>query len=162
MKQPAFFIASAPRCRTTALYQYLNQHLQIFMSEVKELNHFAHDFLNGQKIFEEIMRFIGVPSDERKEVPPVNACFKKLSKLMAALFHPPQFIYKLFMKFISLFGINFMKSVSVFYNRIEKLNVTQAKKEPLDPVFRKEPQEFFKQDMEKLSTNFGRELSAWR
>lgn len=50
MKQPTFFITGAPRCGTTALYQYLNQHPQIFMSEVKELNYFAHDFPNVQKI----------------------------------------------------------------------------------------------------------------
>lgn len=159
MKQPTFFIAGAPRCGTTALYQYLNQHSQIFMSEVKELSYFVNDFPNVHNIFEEIMRFIGVPSDRRKEFPPVNTSNENRSRLMTALFHPPQFIYKPFMKFKSLFGVNFMKSVSVFYNHIEKINVTQAKKEPLDPVFRKELQEFFKQDMEKLSNMLGSDLS---
>jgi hypothetical protein len=162
MKQPTFFIAGAPRCGTTALYQYLNQHPQIFMSKVKELSHFVNDFPNVHNIFEKIMRFIGVQSDGQKEFSPINARFKNRSRLMAALFLPPQFIYKPFMKFISLFGVNFMKSVSVFYNHIEKINVTEAKKEPLDPVFRKELQEYFKQDMEKLSTMLGRDLSERR
>jgi len=304
MKQPTFFIAGAPRCGTTALYQYLNQHPQIFMSEVKELNYFAHDFPNvqkisfkskedylnvfskansshlavgeaspfylyskvafsnlhtfdpkakiilslrnpidfvqsfhqlnlsllredqkdlrkawvlqkqrlsgnkipkscrqpaliqygelglfgkyveklleifprdqiliiifedfqkdPQKIYEDILRFISVPSDGRHEFPPVNASFENRSKFMATLFHPPQIIYKPFMKFISLFGVNFMKGVSVVYNRIEKLNVTQAKKEPLDPQFRKELQEYFRHDIEKLTNIIGRDLSEWR
>lgn len=304
MKQPTFFIAGAPRCGTTALYQYLNQHPQIFMSEVKELNYFAHDFphvqkisfkskedylnvfsqansnhlaigeaspfylyskvafsnmrsfnpnariilslrnpidfvqsfhqlnlsllredqkdlrkawalqkqrLSGNKIpkscrqpeliqygelglfgkyveklleifprhqvliiifedfrkgpqtiYEEILRFINVRSDGRQEFPPVNASFENRSKLMATLFHPPQFVYQPFMKFISLFGVNFMKGVSVVYNRIEKLNVTQAKKEPLDPQFRQELQDFFKQDIEKLADIVDRDLSEWR
>lgn len=304
MKQPTFFIAGAPRCGTTALYHYLNQHPQIFMSEVKELNYFAHDFPHVQKIsfkskedylkvfskansthlaigeaspfylyskiafsnmrtfdpnariilslrnpidfvqsfhqlnlsllredqkdlrkawalqqqrlsgikipkscrqpeliqygelglfgkyveklleifprdqiliiifedfqkapqtiYEEILRFIDVPSDGRLEFPPVNASFENRSKLMATLFHPPQFVYKPFMKFISLFGVNFMKGISVFYNRIEKLNVTQAKKAPLDPEFRKELQQYFKQDIEKLSKILARDLSEWQ
>ena len=50
LKHPNFFISGAPRCGTTALYTYLSEHPQIFMSEVKELNYFASDFPNVQKI----------------------------------------------------------------------------------------------------------------
>ncbi len=50
MKRPNFFISGAPRCGTTALYTYLSEHPQIFMSGVKELNYFATDFPNVQKI----------------------------------------------------------------------------------------------------------------
>jgi hypothetical protein len=50
LKQPNFFISGAPRCGTTALYTYLSDHPRIFMSEVKELNYFATDFPNVQKI----------------------------------------------------------------------------------------------------------------
>ena len=50
MKRPNFFISGAPRCGTSALYAYLSEHPNIFMSEVKELNYFAGDFPNVQKI----------------------------------------------------------------------------------------------------------------
>ncbi|MEI7844897.1 MAG: sulfotransferase [Chloroflexota bacterium] len=50
MKHPTFFISGGPRCGTTALYTYLSEHPKIFMSEVKELNYFASDFPNVQKI----------------------------------------------------------------------------------------------------------------
>ena len=50
MKEPNFFIAGAPRCGTTALYTYLSEHKNVLMSEVKELNYFADDFPNMQKI----------------------------------------------------------------------------------------------------------------
>ncbi len=50
MKRPNFFISGAPRCGTTALYAYLAEHPQIFMSKVKELNYFASDFPHVQKI----------------------------------------------------------------------------------------------------------------
>ena len=47
---PNFIIAGAPRCGTTALYQYLSENPSIYMSQVKELNYFAFDFSNVQKI----------------------------------------------------------------------------------------------------------------
>ncbi|MCF6277334.1 MAG: sulfotransferase [Anaerolineales bacterium] len=50
VKQPNCFIAGAPRCGTSALYRYLSEHPKVFMPEVKELNYFAEDFPNVQKI----------------------------------------------------------------------------------------------------------------
>ena len=50
MREPNFIVAGAPRCGTTALYAYLSEHPQIFMSKVKELNYFADDFPAMQKI----------------------------------------------------------------------------------------------------------------
>ena len=38
---PNFFIAGAPKAGTTSLYFYLDQHPEIYMSPVKEANHFA-------------------------------------------------------------------------------------------------------------------------
>ena len=37
---PNFFIVGAPKCGTTSMHDYLNQHPDIFMSKVKELNYF--------------------------------------------------------------------------------------------------------------------------
>jgi hypothetical protein len=41
--KPNFFIVGAPKCGTTALYEYLRQHPNIFMSPVKEPHFFARD-----------------------------------------------------------------------------------------------------------------------
>jgi hypothetical protein len=41
--KPNFFIVGAPKCGTTALYEYLRHHPSIFMSEVKEPHFFAKD-----------------------------------------------------------------------------------------------------------------------
>ena len=41
--KPNFFIVGAPKCGTTALYEYLRHHPNIFMSEVKEPHYFAKD-----------------------------------------------------------------------------------------------------------------------
>jgi Sulfotransferase family len=40
---PNFFIVGAPKAGTTALYEYLDQHAQIYMSPLKEPNYFASE-----------------------------------------------------------------------------------------------------------------------
>jgi hypothetical protein len=44
MVRPNFFIVGAPKCGTTALYEYLKAHPQVFMPDVKEPHHFSTDF----------------------------------------------------------------------------------------------------------------------
>jgi hypothetical protein len=41
--KPNFFIVGAPKCGTTALYEYLRSHPKVFMSRVKEPHFFAAD-----------------------------------------------------------------------------------------------------------------------
>jgi len=303
LKRPNFFISGAPRCGTTALYTYLSEHPQIFMSGVKELNYFATDFPNVQKItfksvedydrvfanagtqhlgvgeaspfylfskvafknmatydsnakailtlrhpvefiesyhrlnlsllredepdlakawdlqearkqgknipasarqaellmygelgqfgqyvekmltvlpreqvkiflfddlrssprdvYEQTLAFIGVPSDGRKDFPLINANFANRSKIMARLFHPPQPVYRAFVKLIGLFGPGFMEKVSIFYNRLEKLNTTRTTRTTLDPALRARMLEHFSPDIEKLAGLIGRDLSGW-
>ncbi len=303
MKRPNFFISGAPRCGTTALYTYLSEHPRIFMSEVKELNYFASDFPNVQKIdfktvddylqvfekageqhlavgeaspfylfssvafgnmhkydpkskviltlrnpvefiqsyhqlnlsllredehnlarawdlqdarrqgrnipksarqaelllygevgkfgqyverlfeifpreqvkiflfddlradtrgvYEQTLSFLEVPSDGRSQFPQINANFENRSQLLAKLFHPPQPVYRFFMKTISLFGVDFMKKVSLVYNRIERLNTTRASRTNLDPALRARMLEHFGPDIEKLAGLLGRDLSTW-
>ncbi|MGH2837687.1 MAG: sulfotransferase domain-containing protein [Thermoleophilaceae bacterium] len=40
---PDFYLVGAPKCGTTALYDFLGQHPQIFLPRTKELLHFASD-----------------------------------------------------------------------------------------------------------------------
>lgn len=303
MKRPNFFISGAPRCGTTALYTYLSGHPNIFMPEVKELNYFADDFPNVQKIafkspddylklfantedhhlavgeaspfylfsnvafenmyafdpdakvilslrnpvdfvqsyhqlnlsllredepdlarawdlqnqrrqghhlpksarepellmygelgqfsryvrrlfaifpreqvkiilleelasntnetYENILEFLRIPSDGRTDFHRVNANFENRSQFLARLFHPPQPIYRFFMKTISLFGIEFMKKVSVVYNRIERLNTTRATRSAMDPDLRARLAEHFRPDIENLARLLAQDLSMW-
>ena len=46
-RYPDFFIVGAPRCGTTFMYEYLNQHPDIYMSPIKEPQHFATDLDSG-------------------------------------------------------------------------------------------------------------------
>ncbi len=44
---PDFVIPGAPRCGTTFMFEYLDQHPGIYMSSIKEPNHFATDLDSG-------------------------------------------------------------------------------------------------------------------
>jgi hypothetical protein len=46
MRKPNFFIAGAPKCGTTALYQYLRTHPQVYLASPKEPHYFDDDFGN--------------------------------------------------------------------------------------------------------------------
>ncbi len=50
MVQPSFFLVGAPKCGTTALCKYLDQHPDVFISQPKELNYFDTDFKTKQRV----------------------------------------------------------------------------------------------------------------
>src|SRR5687768_10729433 len=43
MRRPDFFIVGAPKCGTTAMYEYLRRSPDLFLPEVKELRYFGKD-----------------------------------------------------------------------------------------------------------------------
>ena len=51
MHKPDFFIVGAPRCGTTAMQAYLQQHPQIYMPAEKEIHHFATDLIGPEDRF---------------------------------------------------------------------------------------------------------------
>jgi len=68
MKQPNFFIVGAPKSGTTALNEYLKQHPQIFIPEIKDVSFFGSDlhFISPRITREQYMQaFTGVANEER-------------------------------------------------------------------------------------------------
>jgi len=67
-RRPNFFIVGAPKSATTAMYEYLSQHPEIFMSPVKEPYYFGHDlvYLNIQRPTEdEYLSLFSGATDEK-------------------------------------------------------------------------------------------------
>ena len=121
-----------------------------------------HDFVkNPKQVYETILAFLDVPSDNRQDFPPVNSNYEHRSKLLGKLIHPPQIIYKVYMKLISLFGMQFMRLVSQIYNRIETLNARRIPRSSIDPELHTRIQSYFRDDILKLSELIHRDLSAW-
>jgi hypothetical protein len=53
MNQPNLFIVGAPKCGTTSLHFYLNQHPDIFLCEPKEPNYYNTDLIRANRISSE-------------------------------------------------------------------------------------------------------------
>ena len=47
MKKPNFIISGFPKCGTTSLYHYLNDHPEIYLPTQKELHYFTHDIIGN-------------------------------------------------------------------------------------------------------------------
>ncbi|MCC7212347.1 MAG: sulfotransferase [Candidatus Brocadia sp.] len=60
MKGPEFFIVGAPKCGTTAMQEYLRQHPDIFMPDMKEIHHFADDLLKHDDPFLDGDRYLSL------------------------------------------------------------------------------------------------------
>ena len=59
MKKPDFFLVGAPKCGTTAMCDYLDQHPKIFFSSIKEPNYFGKD-LTGWKPVKNIEEYLNL------------------------------------------------------------------------------------------------------
>ena len=67
MRRPDFFIVGAPKCGTTALYEYLKQHPEVFMPrEVKEPHFFGSDF-NTSFFIREKQEYLSLFANARDE-----------------------------------------------------------------------------------------------
>ncbi len=67
MRKPNFFIVGAPKCGTSALNVYLDQHPEIFMAEEKECYHFATDLLPADDPFRSMHRYMELFGNARME-----------------------------------------------------------------------------------------------
>lgn len=67
MRKPNFFIVGAPRAGTTALYQYLDQHPDVFLPRIKEPHHFGQDlkFAVPRLSFEEYKKLFQSATDQK-------------------------------------------------------------------------------------------------
>ncbi|MBV6397460.1 MAG: hypothetical protein HFACDABA_03074 [Anaerolineales bacterium] len=159
-----------PSCREPQLVQYGNlgsfgKHLErvysVFPRKQVMVILFDDFAADPKAVYESILAFLKVPSDGRTNFPTVNASFEQRSQFVARIFHPARSVYRFFMKVISIFGVNFMKNVSVFYGKVEALNTRPAPRAKMDPALRARLQAYFRDDIEKLARLLGRDLSAW-
>jgi hypothetical protein len=66
MRKPDFFIVGAAKCGTTALYEYLNQHPDIFMSAEKEPAYFCTDLNPLRRSEEEYLQLFAPATTEKR------------------------------------------------------------------------------------------------
>ncbi|MFY9561390.1 MAG: sulfotransferase [Terriglobales bacterium] len=67
MLKPNLFLVGAPKCGTTALYTYLREHPQIFMSPVKEPQYFAQDLRGDRRRVRSLKEYLECFAGARDE-----------------------------------------------------------------------------------------------
>jgi Sulfotransferase domain len=75
MTMPNFFIVGAPKCGTTALYSYLKQHPEVFLSEMKEPHFFGSDLSFQNRMSPEAYRELFAGAADRPRVGEASASY---------------------------------------------------------------------------------------
>lgn len=60
MKKPNFFIIGAPKCGTTAMYNWLKQYTTIFFPDIKELHFFSTDLKESKRLIKDIDTYLSL------------------------------------------------------------------------------------------------------
>lgn len=111
--------------------------------------------VNPKKVYEEVLEFLGVPSDGRSEFPRINESKKVIIPFLQPILGVPIKFGKMTR---ALLG--FPKDLQ-FLIKLLLLNSKQNKQNPLDVEFRNELIEFYSTDLQKLSKILGREFTSW-
>jgi hypothetical protein len=74
---PNLFIVGAPKCGTTALYSYLRNHPDVFMSELKEPQFFASDTFGEQRNVTTLPKYLEyfAGANNQKKVGEASTCY---------------------------------------------------------------------------------------
>lgn len=109
-------------------------------------------------VYEEVLSFIGVPSDGRESFPIVNQNRVQRSRVLGFIGASiPRWVVNSAREFKHLAGLS-----HVSLNFIVRLNSKPAKRPPLPNSFRSRLVMEFEQDVRLLERHLGRDLSGWR
>jgi hypothetical protein len=116
------------------------------------------DFTKDTKaVYEDVLAFLGLPSDNRTEFPPVyegrSLSKNKFSRLVLYLLRPPKILVRIKDR-LNIHGTGLLAKPT-------KMLTTKSKREAVSPELHAEMVETFRADVEKLSRIVGRDLSHW-
>lgn len=106
------------------------------------------------RIYAEVLEFLGLPSDGRTEFPRVNA-----NKALRSRWLHRWLDYRRVPHSVRRAGR--LLGLHRLHYRIKMLNMTAAKRQPLDPAMRAEMASAFRDDVGRLSALLQRDLSHW-
>ena len=66
--KPSFFIVGAPRCGTTAICNFLNQHPDVFIPYLKEPHYFGSDLSNVRRDFKTVEDYLEIFEEANHEI----------------------------------------------------------------------------------------------
>ena len=111
---------------------------------------------NTKKIYEEVLDFLDLESDQKTEFPVYNKSYELKSKKIVEV-----------RRFLGQTKLNayVKKMLGIwcwsFTEKIHQWNIKEIKKKPLNKEFKKELRNYFKEDVKKLSKITNKDLSHW-
>jgi hypothetical protein len=60
MNRPNFFILGAPKCGTTSMYHWLNQHSMVFLPQIKEPHFFSTDLNDKKRAIKDMPSYVSL------------------------------------------------------------------------------------------------------
>ncbi len=117
------------------------------------------DFIRDpKKTYEDVLAFIGVPSDGRTSFPQINAAKAQRSRFLGYISSSiPCWVSNVAREFKLLTGIRHAQ-----LNIFAALNAKSVKRTPLSPDFRRRLVKEFEPEVRLLEQQLNRDLSAWR
>ena len=140
------------------LGQQLKQVLEVIPKE-RILVLFSEDFFGDTlHVYKEVLKFLGVPDDNRQDFPKFNQNkYHKLAWLGSLTQRPPKKFVNVVLKLKNAFGI---EKLSVL-RTLRSINSKQAKRKPLEKEFKQKLKTEYSNDIATLSKLTGRDLTHW-
>jgi hypothetical protein len=108
-------------------------------------------------VYEEVLAFLGVPTDGRNHFPPVNENKVIRFRFMASLYHDKGILrpfWSMFERQRSRYGVSYNSRLRSIYAAAHglymRVNTKTVKRIPLNPYFRDALREIFWEDVERL------------
>jgi hypothetical protein len=158
-----------PTCRSPLLVQYAEvgqfgtqtqRLLASFPREQVKLILFDDFADSPQKVYDEVIEFLGIPHDNRTDFPRINENRRvRLLWLKHLIRRPPPLLRQTYMSLKRTVG---GRQLDSFKRKIVTKNSLKESRPPLSPAFRAELVEAFRGEVALLSELLGRDLSHWR
>ena len=157
-----------PTCRSPRFLQYaevarLGQQLErllgVFERPRVKVVVFDDLVTDTRRVYEDVLEFLDVPSDHRRDFPRINAGRAARSQLLARIARrPPPALLAPYMRLKKRFGWHDLG----FTDWIKGINEREVERPPLTTSFRLELIEEFRQDVDRLARLLERDLSHWQ
>jgi hypothetical protein len=155
-------------CRVAKILQYkpigmigsqVEKLYNIFPEKQVMLILFDDFVLSNKQVYEEVLKFLQVPTDGRLSFPLINESKKPLFNNVGRLIHdPPNFVRKAAHIIFKASGVDAGEFIARF---ISSLNSRKEKRKGISPDFRKKLIMEFSCEINKLSKILNRDLSHW-
>lgn len=156
-----------PRCRNPKVLQYkligqlgsqVENLFSIFPQQQVKLILFDDFKIDTAKVYEDVLRFLNVPLDNRTEFPRINANKShRIAALSVLTNQTPRQLVSIREVFKKIFGV---KSFGILA-KVRQLNSQELSRPSLNESFRLELINEFADEVEKLSIILNRDLSHW-